>query len=354
MRPGKNYELSHEVSLVYNVLVAQIHYRKDTELALRRIKKGNGFRFIDGKGKSASKNAISRILKLAIPPAWKDVAISADPMDYILAVGVDAAGRKQYIYHPEWMRRNQEHKFDQMIMFGERLPALREVVRAHMREHSLTQNRVIATVVWLLEHTFIRVGNEEYAEEHHSYGLTTMHKKHIEIEGNAMTFSFEGKSGVFHELGINHPRVAKTIKACIDLPGYKLFQYVDEQNNRQVVDSAHVNQYLQTHTGADFSAKDFRTWGGSVLAGNSLYRKGTPQSEADLKANIADVVAKVAAHLGNTTRICRTYYIHPAIIKSYERNALVPHFERSYSQKSSKEPTLAPAEYATWSLIKNA
>jgi DNA topoisomerase-1 len=334
--------------------VTQIHYRKDTELNWRRIKKGDGFGFIDEKGKPISKEAVKRISELAIPPAWKDVVISADPMDYILAIGVDAAGRKQYIYHPEWIKRNQEHKFDQMVTFGERLPALREVVSAHMREHSLTQDRVIATVVWLLEHTFIRVGNKTYAEENHSYGLTTMHKKHIEVEGNTMTFSFEGKSGVFHELGVNHPRVAKTIRACIELPGYKLFQYLDENNHRQVVDSADVNNYLQTHTGADFSAKDFRTWGGSVLAGDSLYRKGNALSKVDLKSNISEVVGEVSNHLGNTKRVCRTYYIHPVIIESYEKNTLVLHFERSYSMKSSKKPTLTPEEYATWSLIKNA
>ncbi len=168
-----------------------------------------------------------------------------------------------------------------------------------------------------------------------------------------MSFSFEGKSGVSHELDISHPRVAKTIRACIDLPGYKLFQYLDEDKNRQEIDAADVNSYLQTHTGAEFSAKDFRTWGGSVLAGDSLYRKGNASSQTDLKNNISQVVTKVSTHLGNTKRVCRTYYIHPFIIESYEKNILVPHFERSYSQKSSKKPTLTHEEYATWSLIRN-
>ena len=333
--------------------MTQIHYRKDAELTWRRVKRGNGFGFIDEKGKSVSKSAADRLTALAIPPAWEEVVISSDPDDYILAIGVDDAGRKQYIYHPEWIKRNQEKKFDQMVAFGERLPALREVVSGHMREHSLTQDRVIATVVWLLEHTFIRVGNQTYAEENQSYGLTTMRKKHIEVEGNTMTFSLEGKSGVYHELGVNHPRVAKTIRACIDLPGYQVFQYLDENNNRQVVDAAEVNNYLQTHTGADFSAKDFRTWGGSVLAGDWLYKKGKALSEADLKNNLSEVVAEVSTQLGNTKKVCRTYYIHPVIIKSYEKDILVPHFERSYRQKSAKEPTLTPEEYATWSLIKN-
>lgn len=337
----------------YTISVISIRYRKDTELNWRRKKKGGGFEFVNEKGKVISQKSAARILKLAIPPAWKDVVVSSDPENYILAIGVDAAGRKQYIYHPEWVKRNQEHKFDQMIAFGEKLPILREAVRAHMREHSLTRDRVIATVVWLLEHTFIRVGNLTYAEENQSYGLTTMRKKHIEIEGSTMTFSFEGKSGVFHELDVNHPRVAQTIKACIDLPGYTLFQYLDENNNRQVIDSVDVNNYLKIYAGDDFSAKDFRTWGGSVLAGDSLYRKGNASSETELKRNISEVVAEVSAHLGNTKKVCLTYYIHPVIIKSYKKNILVPHFERSLGRKAFKISTLAPEEYATWSLIKN-
>jgi DNA topoisomerase-1 len=332
----------------------QIHYLKDSERTVRRVKKGKGFSFLNKKGESVSKKRAERISKLAIPPAWTDVFISPDPQDYIQAIGVDAKGRKQYIYHPEWVKRNQEHKFDQMVSFGERLPTLRAVVRAHMREHALSQDRVIATVIWLLEHTFIRVGNKEYAQENGSYGLTTLREKHVEVAGNTVAFDYKGKSGVSHELDVTHPRVAKTIKACLDLPGYELFQYLDENNERRVVDSADVNSYLRAHTGADFSAKDFRTWGGSVLAGDCLYKKGNAEKPADLKSNIAEVVAVVSDHLGNTKRVCRTYYIHPALISSYEREILVPHFARVYSRKSSKELALSAEEYATWSLIKDS
>jgi len=326
-------------------MVSQIHYRKDTELPWRRIKKGKSFGFINEKGKRVSKSARVRVMGLVIPPAWHDVVISADPMDYVQAIGMDARGKKQYIYHPEWIKRNQEHKFDQMITFGERLPALRKAVSAHMNEQTLTKDRVVATVVWLLEHTFIRVGNKEYAEENQSYGLTTMREKHIKVKGNTLTFSFEGKT---------NPRVAKAVKACLDLPGYELFQYLDENDERQVVDSADVNSYLQTHTGADFSAKDFRTWGGSVIAGDSFYKRGNAKDESELKNNISEVVAVVSTHLGNTKSVCRKFYIHPVIIKSYERDVLVPHFERSYARKSSKKLSLSPEEYATWSLIKDS
>lgn len=332
----------------------QIHYRKDTERTIHRVKKGKSFRFVDQKGKSVSRRRAGRISKLAIPPAWVDVAISPDPVDYIQAIGVDAKGRRQYIYHPEWVRRNQEKKFDQMVAFGERLPTLRRAMRGHMRERTLSRDRLIATVVWLLEHTFIRVGNKTYADQNQSYGLTTMRNKHVGVKGNTVTFSFKGKSGVEHELDVTNPTVAKTIKACIDLPGYELFQYVDEDDKRHVVDSADVNSYLRAHTGADFSAKDFRTWGGSVLAGDSLYHKGNAENPKQLKSNIADVVAVVSDHLGNTKKICRTYYIHPAIISSYEREILVPHFARSYGKKSSKKLALTAEEYATWSLIKDS
>lgn len=334
--------------------MSQIHYRKDTDLPWRRIKKGRDFIFVGEKGKRISKTAKNRVLGLAIPPAWKEVVISADPLDYIQAIGVDARGRKQYIYHPEWIRRNQEHKFDQMVTFGERLPTLRKAVKAHMNERKLTKDRVTATVIWLLEHTFIRVGNKEYAEENQSYGLTTMREKHLKVKGNTLEFSFEGKSGVFHDLDVTNPRVAKNLKACVDIPGYELFQYFDEDQNKQVVDSQDVNDYLQTYAGADFSTKDFRTWGGSVMAGDSLYKKGNAKDESDLKSNISEVVAEVSTHLGNTKRVCRKYYIHPVIIKSYERDILVPHFERSYARKSSSKLSLTPQEYATWSLIKDS
>ena len=335
-------------------MVSKIHYRKDTDLPWRRIKKEKSFRFVNEKGKSIPRSAKSRVLGLAIPPAWHDVIVSADPMDYVQAIGIDARGRKQYIYHPEWIKRNQEHKFDQMVTFGERLPALRRAVRAHMKERKLTKDRVTATVVWLLEHTFIRVGNKEYAEENQSYGLTTMREKHIEVRGNTLTFSFEGKSGISHELDVTNPKVAKTVRACLELPGYELFQYFDEDKNKQVVDSQDVNDYLEAYTGADFSAKDFRTWWGSVIAGDSLYKRGSAKDEDELKKNISEVIEVVSDHLGNTKSISRKYYVHPVIITSYERDILVPHFARSYGRKSSKKLSLTPREYATWSLIKDS
>lgn len=331
-----------------------LHYRKDTDLPWKRIKNGKSFRYVNQNGEGVPKNAATRIKKLSIPPAWGEVKISGDPDDYIQAIGTDAKGRKQYIYHPDWVKRNQEHKFDQLVFFGESLPTLRRVVRSHMKERGLTKNKVIATVVWLLEHTFIRVGNKTYAEENNSYGLTTMREKHIEVKGNTLTFSFEGKSGVFHELEVTDPRIAKNVRACLDLPGYELFQYFDEDKNKQVVDSSDVNEYLKIHTGSDFSAKDFRTWGGSVMAGDAFYKKGNPKDESEFKKNTIEVISYVSENLGNTKSVCRKYYIHPKIITSYEKDILVPHFKRSYSRGGTRKLRLTQEEYATWSLIKDS
>ncbi len=347
--------MAEPANLHYTIVVMlPIHYRKETDLAWRRVRDGGGFRYLDDKGKSIPEGEKERVAGLAIPPAWHDVVISDDPQAYIQAIGLDDKGRKQYIYHPEWIKHNQTHKFDQMIAFGEKLPTLRHAVNAHMKERGLTKDKVVATVVWLLEKTFIRVGNKTYAEENQSYGLTTMREKHVAVKGSKVTFSFEGKSGVWHELNVTNPRVAKNIRACLDLPGFELFQYFDEDKNRRVIDSADVNNYLKTHTGSDFSAKDFRTWGGSVIAGDAFYRKGNAKDKAELKTKISEVVALVSKNLGNTKAVCRQYYIHPTIISSYEKDILVPHFERSYGRKQPKPLSLNMEEYATWSLIKNS
>ncbi len=333
--------------------MAQVHYTKEESLSWKRLKQGDMFRYVTDEGVAIPKDQRDRVISLVIPPAWTNVMISSDPYGHIQAIGIDARGRKQYIYHADWIKKSQQKKFDQMVDFGERLPTLRKAMLSHMREHSLTRDRVTATVIWLLEHTFIRVGNKTYADENQSYGLTTMREKHVDVEGNTITFSFKGKSGVYHELEITHPRVAKTVRSCLELPGYELFQYVDEGKNRQTVDSADVNTYLQAYAGADFSAKDFRTWGGSVLAGDDLYQKGVPETLKEKKANISQAVTDVAKQLGNTKKVCKTYYIHPAIITSYEQDILVPHFEKSYKQTSVKKFGLTVEERAMLSLIKN-
>jgi DNA topoisomerase I len=328
-----------------------LHYVSDKDLVWRRVKNGDGFKFINRIGHSLKAKDLARVKSLVIPPAWEEVHVSPDENGHIQATGLDSKGRKQYIYHPAWIEYNQKSKFESLKKFGEVLPTLREAIAGHMRQHELTRERVLATVVWLLENTFIRVGNKEYADENQSYGLTTMRTKHVDVEGNTIKFSFKGKSHVYHELDIRNPRVAQTIRECIELPGYQIFKYM-EDGKRKTIDSQQINEYLKEISGESFSAKDFRTWGGTVLAGDTLYKIGEPTPELSTEKAIVQAVATVAEHLGNTTAVCRQYYIHPRVITSYEKDALIPHFVKVEKTKASIPKGLDWQEYATWSLLE--
>ena len=328
-----------------------IHYVSDQAFTwTRKVVRGKPI-FVNRLGRPVSPKDQDRAKKLAIPPAWVEVKLSPDESGHIQAVGIDSRGRKQYIYHPDWVAYNQKHKFESLQRFGEVLPELRETVQGHMRQHELTRERVLATMVWLLEHTFIRVGNKEYAKENQSYGLTTLRNKHVDVVGNNITFSFKGKSNVYHELNIRNPRVATTIKKCIELPGYELFQYLDEDGNRRQIDSADVNEYLKQITGESLSAKDFRTWGGTILAGDTLYQLGAPENGESLEKSLVTAVKEVSQHLGNTVSVCRQYYIHPKIIKSYQKAKLIPHFDTVYHSKVKIPEGLSLEEYAALSLL---
>jgi DNA topoisomerase-1 len=328
-----------------------LRYVSDQHLIWKRLKKGKYFRYVNKLGQPISSADQARIEKLVIPPAWRNVRLSPSHNGHILAVGFDAKGRKQYIYHPQWVAHNQQHKFDSLKKFGEILPTLRETVNGHMRQHDLTRERILATVVWLLEHTFIRVGNKTYAKENHSYGLTTMRTKHVDVKGQKVRFSFKGKSNVYHELAISNPRVAATVKECIELPGYELFKYLDEDDYWWPIDSADVNEYLKTITGESLSAKDFRTWGGTTIAGDKLFQLGEPSEELPLEKAITQVVQEVSEHLGNTPAVCRQYYIHPQVIKSYEQDQLRAHFNQVYRAPSKIPSGLTKEEFATLSLL---
>lgn len=333
-------------------LAHRLHYVDDSALRYQRLKKGKGFQFVTEDGKPLSEKELERIQKLVIPPAWEKVRVCCEEDGHIQAIGYDAKGRKQYIYHPEWMQMNQTHKFDKMRKMGEVLPAIRETVASHMRQHELTKERVLATVVWLLDHTFIRIGNEQYAKENKSYGLTTLREKHVDVEGSTVTFSFKGKSGIYHELNIRHPRVAKTLRQCIELPGYEVFQYVDANGQRQRVDSHDVNEYLQQISGEQLSAKDFRTWGGTVLACQTLYSVGAAENPTQLKKNVRAAVKEVSKYLGNTITVCRKYYIHPKVMDKYTDNSLFELFDK-YVKDSQKETIkLNAEEYAAWMLLQ--
>lgn len=321
-----------------------------SKLTWTRKKLGKGFVYLDGDGNALNGENVERVEKMVIPPAWIDVRINPKKSGHIQAIGFDEKGRKQYIYHPLWAQQKQQAKFDGMVQFGEVLPTIRETVKGHMRQHDLTKERVLATVVWLLENTFIRVGNEIYESENGSYGLTTMREKHVDVEGAKIKFAFKGKSKVYHELEIKHPRVAETIRKCLELPGYRIFQYLDESGERKRVYAQEVNQYLKQITGQDLSAKDFRTWGGTTLGAKDLYDAGDPESEAYTKKALIAMYKNVSSCLGNTVSVCRKYYVHPKVVHSYEQRKLIPYFQNVLG-KENWNSGLSASEYATWSLL---
>lgn len=310
-------------TLAKDLKKADLHYVSDSTSGISRKRINKSFKYFDAGGKIIeSEIVLNRIKGLAIPPAWADAWICPSPSGYLQATGFDEKKRKQYIYHPDWTKLSQENKFNKMIFFGEVLSAIRKKIAGDMLLEELERDRIIATVIWLLEHTFIRIGNQEYAEENNSFGLTTLHNRHVKVRGKNVKFEFRGKSGVQHSISISHPRIAKIIKECIELPGYEIFQYLDETGNRHAVDSADVNNYLKTLTGEDITAKDFRTWGGTVICATTLCSIGPFENPNDEKKKISHAVKKVSQHLRNTVSVCRSYYIHPLIIETYQKNKL--------------------------------
>jgi DNA topoisomerase-1 len=297
---------------------AGLHYVSDGKPGLGRKRAGKGFRYVDAHGLPVrDAKVLGRIKALVIPPAWTDVWISPDARGHLQVTGRDVRGRKQSRYHPRWREVRDETKYERMLLFAEALPGIRRQVAADLARPGLPREKVLATIVRLMEQTLIRVGNEEYARENKSYGLTTMRTKHVEVDGAAIRFTFTGKSGVHHEVGVRDKRLAGIVKRCVELPGYELFQYVDDDGARHAIDSADVNGYLQALSGEHFTAKDFRTWAGSVLACASLGALAPCASAAEAKKNVVQAIAQVASRLGNTPSVCRKCYVHPAVIAGY-------------------------------------
>lgn len=298
-------------------LPKDLHYVDDTQPGFTRKKAGKSFAYYDQNNKKIIDTAqIERINALAIPPAYIDVWICADPRGHLQATGKDARGRKQYRYHARWREIRDVDKYSRMLEFGASLPKIRRGLEAHLSAPGFTRDKVMATVISLLDATLIRVGNVQYARDNKSYGLTTLRNKHVEVSGSAMRFHFRGKSGVEHDVEINDRRLARVVKRCLELPGQNLFQYVDEQGARHTVSSSDVNAYLHELSGADFTAKDYRTWAGSALA-LTILRELHWEPEAQAKKHIVEMVKQVAKQLGNTPAVCRRCYIHPAVLESF-------------------------------------
>lgn len=301
---------------------AGLRYVADTQPGIRRIRSGKGFRYVDANGSPVrDSETLGRIRSLVIPPAWKDVWICPSPRGHLQATGRDARGRKQARYHPRWRTVRDETKYERMLAFGAALPAIREQVDGDLALAGLPRRKVLATVVRLMETTCIRVGNVEYARENHSYGLTTMRNHHVNVDGSNITFKFQGKSGIKHTIDLNDRRIAKIVKRCQDIPGYELFQYEDKDGHHSI-DSADVNEYLKEISGQDFTAKDFRTWAGTVLACTALRELAAFDSESQAKKNIVQAIDSVAERLGNTRAVCRKCYIHPAVLDCYLAGAM--------------------------------
>jgi len=303
---------------------AGLRYVSDARPGITRKRAGRAFSYRDPQGRLIrDRKTLVRLRALAIPPAWTDVWICPDPRGHLQATGRDARGRKQYRYHSEWRAVRDAHKFDRILIFARVLPQIRARVDADLRRHGLPRERVVATIVRLLETTLIRVGNAEYARENESFGLTTIRHRHVAVNGSTIAFEFRGKGGKVHKVTTRDRRLARIVRACHELPGQELFQYVDEEGVRRDVDSADVNAYLQAIGGEPFTAKDFRTWAGTVLASLALSEFEAFDSEAAAKRNITRAIERVASHLGNTAAVCRRAYIHPAILDSYIDGSLL-------------------------------
>ncbi|WP_030131451.1 DNA topoisomerase IB [Pseudomonas sp. QTF5] len=305
-----------------DVLPPDLHYVDDSQPGITRKLLRGKFCYFDPAGQRITgPDEIKRINALAVPPAYTDVWICPDPRGHLQATGRDARGRKQYRYHPRWREVRDADKYSRLRDFGLALPKLRKQLETLLAAPGLSRDKVMATVITLLDATLIRVGNTQYARDNRSYGLTTLRNRHVEVNGSAILFQFRGKSGIEHQITVKDLRLARIIKRCLEIPGQNLFQYLDENGERHTISSSDVNAYLQTLTGADFTAKDYRTWAGSALA-LAVLRELQWESEADAKRHVVEMVKNVARQLGNTPAVCRKCYIHPAVVDGFMRGAL--------------------------------
>ena len=331
---------------------AGLIYVNDDMAGITRVRSGKGFSYRDAKGRTIRDKAErKRLAALAIPPAYDDVWICPDPRGHIQATGRDAKGRKQYRYHPDFREVRDSAKYDRMLDFAKALPALRAQVDQDMSRRGMPAEKVLGTIVYLLEHTMIRVGNSDYVKQNKSHGLTTLRDRHVSFDGNRIRFRFRGKSGKEWDLGLRDRRVARIVRAAQEIPGQHLFQYLDEDGARHQVSSSDVNAYLRDISGRQITAKDFRTWTGTVLAALALAEYEKADSDAAAKRNIRDAIETVAARLGNTPTICRKCYVHPQIIDAYLADELKLELQDSI-EDNLNSADLRPEEKQVLRLLK--
>jgi DNA topoisomerase-1 len=337
----------------HDASAAGLRFVTDRQPGIRRHRRRGGVAYTRPDGRAVKdRETIARVEALAIPPAWTDVWICAHPSGHLQATGRDARGRKQYRYHARWREARDANKFDRMVEFGRALPRIRRRCERDMRRPGLPREKVLATIVRLLEDSLIRVGNEEYLRQNRSYGLTTLRNRHVRVRGAEVRFTFRGKSGVTHSVGVSNRRVARIIKRLQELPGQELFQYVDDDGTARSVDSTEVNDYLRTIAGADFTAKDFRTWTGTVLAMEALREMERVDSDAHAKRNVVRAIENVASRLGNTVAVCRQCYIHPAVTEAYLDGSLLSTLEQRADSELRRLDRLSPSEAAVLVLLR--
>jgi DNA topoisomerase-1 len=336
--------------------VVGLRYVTDDRPGIRRERCGGGFRYRSVAGRTIrDRHTLKRISSLVIPPAWADVWICPLDHGHLQATGRDERGRKQHLYHPRWREVRDQTKYERVTDFARALPGIRKQIRRDLAREGLCREKVLATVVRLLEISLIRVGNEEYARDNKSYGLTTMKNRHVTVRGAKIKFQFRGKSGKDHVVEVEDRRVARIVRACQDLPGQELFQCVDDGGQKHNVDSGDVNDYLREITGRDFTAKDFRTWAGTVSAATELWRLGLVDLEAEARKNVVAAIKATAQSLGNTPAVCRRSYVHPAIIAAYLDGSLIPKLEKWKGKTGANSSArLRSAEVAVLRFLKHA
>lgn len=319
-------------------------YINDQGAGIRRVRTGSSFVYWQGKKKLNSATQLARIKKLAIPPAWEKVWICADENGHLQATGLDQKGRKQYRYHPLWNMLRNQTKFYRLQAFGQSMPCIRRQLEQHLALPGLPQVKVLAALVSLMELTSIRVGNNFYERLYGSFGLTTLKDQHVVVKGHELRFSFKGKKGIMHDISLKSRKLARIVKSCRDIPGKELFQYYDAEGKRHHVDSGMVNSYIKTISGDDFSAKDFRTWAGSVHALSAFRALGCCDTVTAARKNTLAALDSVSKHLGNTRTVCRKYYVHPIIIHLYEQGRLHDHYFSRMDKLISNIPGLEAEE----------
>ena len=318
----------------------KLRYVKAGQPGYKRVRHEKSFSYTDADGNPLTdEETLKRIRGLVLPPAWEDVWICPLDNGHLQATGIDAMGRKQYRYHSTWMKTRNENKYDRLYQFGEKLPLIRRRLRTDLRKKELNKEKVIAIALSIMEETLIRVGNASYEKLYGSYGLTTLHNKHVKINGRKALFQFKGKKGVLHKIELKHASLARLLQKVKEIPGQELFQYYDEKGDPKGIDSGEVNEYLKACTEDDFTCKDFRTWAGSVHALHLLAELAPFNTQAEYKQNVVTVIDGVACKLGNTRTVCKKYYVHPQLLLSYEQGTLYPFLQKIRAKGADRSTT---------------